>query len=329
MAQDEDKTNNKALSLQDEITGRLPSETFAHIAQCVFERINLGILITDTAGIIVSVNPAFTSLTGYSAEEAIGKNPSFLQSGRQAPEFYARLWNTLHGTGSWQGVVWNRRNDGEHYAELLSISSIFGPDGKVTHYIGTFSDITRLKKHEMHLEYLAHYDSLTNLPNRALLRDRLQQAMGHARREQLLLAVCVLDLDHFKPVNDQFGHAVGDELLMRASQRMSACLREIDTLARIGGDEFVILLGDLPNLYAFNDTLERLLASLTAPYNLAGHHFCISASVGVTVFPDNAENADTLLRHADKAMYEAKRAGGNCFRFYRPDHAQPEIDFDR
>src|SRR5690606_24617848 len=249
MAQEEDKTNNEVQAAPSEITGYMASEKFAHIAQCVFERINLGILITDAGGTIVSVNPAFTLMTGYSAEEAIGKNPSFLKSGRQAPEFYTQLWSTVRSTGSWQGVVWNRRSDGEHYAELLSISSICASDGRVTHYIGTFSDITRLKKHEMHLEYLAHYDNLTNLPNRALLRDRLQQAMAHSRREQLLLAVCVLDLDHFKPINDQFGHAVGDELLILASQRMSACLRETDTLARTGGDEFVILLGDLPNLY--------------------------------------------------------------------------------
>lgn len=323
MAQEEDKTNNEVQAAPSEITGYMASEKFAHIAQCVFERINLGILITDAGGTIVSVNPAFTLMTGYSAEEAIGKNPSFLKSGRQAPEFYTQLWSTVRSTGSWQGVFWNRRSDGEHYAELLSISSICASDGRVTHYIGTFSDITRLKKHEMHLEYLAHYDNLTNLPNRALLRDRLQQAMAHARREQLLLAVCVLDLDKFKPINDQFGHAVGDELLILASQRMSACLRETDTLARVGGDEFVILLGDLPNLYAFNDTLDRLLAAVTAPYDLAGHHLCISASVGVTVFPADPEDANTLLRHADKAMYEAKRAGGNCFRFYRPDQIRP------
>jgi diguanylate cyclase (GGDEF)-like protein/PAS domain S-box-containing protein len=319
MVQETDKNNNEAQSPQGGITGYLAGEKFAHIAQCVFEQINLGILITDATGIIVSVNPAFTLLTGYNAAEAIGKNPSFLQSGRQTPEFYTRLWSTLLSTGSWQGVVWNRRKDGEFYAELLSIANICAPDGSVTHYIGTFSDITRLKNYEMHLEYRAHYDSLTNLPNRALLRDRLQQAMAHARREQLLLAVCVLDLDHFKPVNDQFGHAVGDELLILASQRMSACLREIDTLARIGGDEFVILLGDLPNLNAFSYTLDRLLAALTAPYDLAGHHICIGASVGVTVFPTDSENADTLLRHADKAMYEAKRAGGNRFQLYRPE----------
>lgn len=318
MAQDAD-SYHKLPELAGKLGMDVSNEVFTQMASCIFERIGLGILVTDAKGIIVGVNPAFTILTGYSAGEAIGQNPSFLKSGRQSPEFYSQLWASLNTSGHWQGVVWNRRKSGEHFAELLSISSICAPDGSITHYLGTFSDITQIKEHEMRLEYLAHYDSLTQLPNRILLKDRLLQAMARCRRHQQYLAICVLDLDKFKPVNDQFGHVVGDELLILAAQRMDACLRDSDTLARIGGDEFVVLLCDLPSPDAGHETLGRLLQLLQSPFELGRQHLQIGVSIGVTLYPEDLCHADTLIHHADQAMYEAKHAGGNCYRVYRPD----------
>ncbi len=310
------QTESKPLSAGTAVTGS--GIASSDLAAGVLNAIHAGILITDTRGVIQAVNPAFTQVTGYSAEEALGKTPGFLKSGRQNAEFYTELWETLLRDGHWQGVVWNRRKSGEHYAELLSIASLRNAAGELTHYVGSFSDITRLKEHEMQLEYLAHYDSLTQLPNRVLLRDRLQQAMARARRRDHLLGVCVLDIDNFKPVNDQLGHALGDELLVLVAQRVNGCLRDSDTLARVGGDEFVILLNDLPRTDAGRDTLKRLLSALAQPFFLAGHRLQVAASIGVTLYPDDKTHLENLLRHADKAMYQAKQAGGCCYRVYCP-----------
>ena len=302
----------------------IPSSEFAHIAACVFERINVGAMITDASGTIVSVNPAFTALTGYRAEEAVGQKPSMLQSGRQDASFYVEMWRQLRAHGHWSGVVWNRRKDGAHYAELLTISSICAADGTVTHHVGTFSDITHTQEHAARLEQMAYYDSLTELPNRTLLNDRLHQAMARARRQHTRLAVCYLDLDRFKPVNDLFGHTVGDELLILVARRMVSCLRDGDTLARIGGDEFVVLLGDLPDEQAHESTLQRIRQALEPPFQLAGQSLQIGVCIGVTLYPDDTANGDDLLLHADTAMYAAKHAGGDGIRRYHPDMLSPD-----
>lgn len=301
----------------------MPSGDFVQIASAVFDRISVGTVVTDAEGIIVSINPTFSAITGYSRDEVVGKTPSILRSGRQDAAFYAGMWHSLRTSGGWTGIVWNRRKDGAHYAELLSISSIRAADGSITHYIGTFSDITHTQEYTDRLEHLAHYDSLTELPNRVLLADRLRQAMTRARRTEEKLAVCYLDLDKFKPVNDSFGHLVGDELLILAARRMSACLREGDTLARVGGDEFVILLGELPDEKAHEATLERLLQALEPPFHLAGQALQITGCIGATLYPDDFVNAEELLNHADMAMYAAKHAGGNAFRMYRAEMLNP------
>lgn len=309
----------KAGSASRDQTGiYIPSEEFAQIAACVFDRISIGTLITDARGVIVSVNPAFTVLTGYSREEAVGKRPSFLQSGRQSKTFYAEMWAALQAQGHWSGIVWNRRKDGAHYAELLTISSIHAADGNVTHHVGTFTDVTHAQEHAAQMEYLANYDSLTDLPNRSLFGDRLRHAMTRARRTDKLLAVCYLDLDGFKPVNDRCGHLIGDELLILAARRMSVCLRSSDTLARIGGDEFALLLCDLHDRHAHLSTLERVLQALDAPFLLADQALRISASIGAVLYPDDFVNAEELLKHADLAMYAAKKAGGSTYCVYSP-----------
>lgn len=294
----------------------LSCDEFLQLAACVFEHVDLGVLITDPAGTILSVNRAFVRMTGYEREEALGKSPAFLQSGRQGAQFYRDMWKALRERGNWSGVIWNRRKDGAHYAELLTISSIRQADGSISHYIGSFSDITQMKSHEANLERLAYFDSLTELPNRVLLADRLEQAILRARRSGQRLAVCVLDLDGFKPVNDRCGHAVGDEVLIAAAARLSASVRDSDTVSRVGGDEFVVLLEGGECEDDFAGTLQRMTAALLEPIEVAAGVFQLGVSVGVAFYPDTATNGRELLECADQAMYEAKRAGGARFHWF-------------
>ena len=252
---------------------------------------------------------AFTRSTGYSREEVLGKNPRLLKSGRHTPEFYAGLWASLLNSGTWSGEIWNRRKNGEIFPEWLTISSVRDSAGNVTSYIGATLDISLLKAREERLEYMAYFDLLTGLPNRALLIDRMNQAIAHARRLKQILAVGYLDLDGFKPVNDQFGHALGDLLLIEVASRISSVLREEDTVARLGGDEFVLLLQDLEQMEDCRVILQRLLERIGEPWPLAEGNVQISASIGVTLYPLDDSDPDSLLRHADQAMYRAKRLG--------------------
>ena len=286
-------------------------------AASVFSHAREGILVTAPDGSIVDANEAFTRITGYTRDEAIGRNPNMLRSGRQPAEFYETMWRQLAEDGHWTGEIWNRRKNGEVYAELLTISSVRDTDGRTQNYIGLFSDITAQKAHQRELESIAHYDALTGLPNRVLLGDRLRQAMLQSERRNLLLGVAYIDLDGFKAINDGFGHQTGDQFLISIAQRMKDALREGDTIARLGGDEFVVILLDLPSHQIAAPLLDRLLAAAARPVHLHGAEHRVSASIGVTFYPQSeSADADQLLRQADQAMYQAKLAGKNRCHFF-------------
>ncbi|MEW6164850.1 MAG: EAL domain-containing protein [Pseudomonadota bacterium] len=290
------------------------------LAASVYENAREGIVITDPQGRIIGVNPSFTMLTGYAPDEVVGRNPSLLKSGHQGAEFYAGMWQALVDAGYWQGEIWNRRKNGEVYAEMLTITAVHDEAGGLSHYLGIFTDVTDLKEQQRRLERLAHFDALTQLPNRVLLADRLQLALVQASRKHDLLAVAFLDLDEFKPVNDRLGHDAGDKLLMEVARRLKHCVRAGDTVARLGGDEFVLLLVGLESVQEADNALDRVLATLAEPCLLKGEPISISASIGVTLYPLDGADPEVLLRHADQAMYAAKQAGRNRYHLFDPEH---------
>jgi diguanylate cyclase (GGDEF)-like protein/PAS domain S-box-containing protein len=299
------------IELENEVAARKKAEEEIRLSASVFENSNDGILIANADNIIVDVNQAFSIITGYSKEEMLGKNPRVLQSGRHESIFYQSLWEQLSKTGHWRGELWNRRKNGEFYMELLDITAVKNLDGETTHYVAIFSDITTLNDSQKKLEHMAHFDALTQLPNRALLADRLEQSIAHADRANHLLAVCFLDLDDFKPINDKHGHQIGDKLLINVAARLKHALRNVDSVARLGGDEFVLLITNLNDTQELELVLSRVMAGITVPHLIDSLDLRISASVGVTLYPLDDSDADTLLRHADQAMYMAKRSGRN------------------
>ncbi len=303
------------VSLVD-ITERKQNEEQLRLAASVFANSQEGILISDADNRIIDINPAFTRLTGYSREEALGRNPRLLSSGKQDRMFYTRMWESINSRGEWQGEVWNRRKSGEVYAELLSIVAVKDAEGQLQHYVGAFSDITMLKQHEADLDRIAHYDVLTSVPNRRLLDDRMEQAIARARRHGKNLAICYLDLDGFKPINDQFGHEVGDSVLVEIAHRLQTVSRSDDTVARLGGDEFVLLWNDIGAESDCVQALERVLEKVSEPISVKGEPLAVSASIGVTLYPDDDVDSDSLLRHADHAMYSAKQLGKNRFQMF-------------
>ena len=300
-----------------DITERKQAEQKLQLAASVFTHAREGIMITATDGTIIDVNDAFSDITSYSHDEVIGQNPRLLSSGRHERQFYIELWQSLLEKGYWYGEIWNRRKNGEVYAVMQTISAVRDAEGNLRHYLSLFSDITLIKAREQELEHSAHYDPLTSLPNRALLADRLHQGIAQSRRRGNLLGVAFLDLDGFKIINDQYGHEAGDQLLIAVAANMKQTLREGDTLARMGGDEFVAELLDLVDVEASAPMLVRLLAAAAEPMQYGDLTLQVSASLGVTFYPQSENiDADQLLRQADQAMYQAKLAGKNRYHIF-------------
>lgn len=310
------------LGIAHDITERKAVEEKLGLAASVFTHAREAIVITDPEGNITSVNDAFSQITGYRPDEVIGKNPRLLSSGKQTASFYAAMWRDLTEQGHWHGELWNRRKDGNVYAELLTISAVHDAQGELQRYVALFTDISELKRHQRQLEHVAHFDGLTGLPNRVLFSDRLRQAMQWAQRNQTTLALAYMDLDGFKAINDRLGHDVGDKLLLQLANRLQRSVREHDTLARLGGDEFVALLPDVGNARNVLPLLQHLLEQISDEFDIDGELLAVSGSIGVTLYPQLAEDvdADQLLRQADQAMYQAKLAGKNRFQLF--DSAQ-------
>ena len=306
-------------SLFRDLTERKHSEARLQLAASVFSHAREGIIITDMDGRIVEVNDAFSKITGYSHDEVLGQNPRILGSGQQSAEFYATLWRTLGERGHWSGETVNRRKNGDLYPQLLTISVVRDATGSATNYVALFSDITAIHEHKKQLEHVANHDVLTNLPNRTLLTDRLHQAISYCQRRQRSLAVAYLDLDGFKSVNERFGRDVGDEMLTIIAQRLKSELLEGDTLARIGSDEFIAVLGDLETTQDCEPIIARLLAATATPVAIRNIELQVSGSIGVTLYPHDGADADQLIRHADQAMYLAKQAGKNRYHLFDVD----------
>ncbi len=305
--------------LQEHAAALGRAEAELRLYATVFTNASEGMLITDAHSRIIASNPAFSRITGYSPAEVVGRSPVLLNSGRQDSGFYRRMWSTLASRGKWQGELWNRRRDGSIYPEWLSITAVPGEGEATCNYIGIFSDITERKEAEARILHLAHHDPLTNLPNRALLNDRLSQSLLQARRDGRGAAVLLLDLDRFKTINDTLGHERGDSLLLEICARCRRVLRDTDTLARLSGDEFVIVLPDAATADLAADTARRILDAIALPCRLGEHELSITASIGIALFPRDGGDESTLLRNADAAMHRAKEAGRNAFEFYTED----------
>ena len=311
------------LAIKENITDRRRTEEALRIAATAFEA-REGMFITDAAGAILRVNKAFTEITGYTSEEVVDKTSSMFSSGRHDAAFHVAMQNTVEQDGAWQGEIWSRRKNGEIFPEWLTITAVRNNEGKITHHVSTFTDITQRKAAEDQIKHLAFYDPLTLLPNRRLLIDRMQQAMAASTRSGCEGALLFIDLDNFKALNDTLGHDKGDILLQQVAQRLKSCVREGDTVARLGGDEFVVMLEDLSKMpgeaAAQTETVgQKILYALNQRYDLAGHDYHNTASVGVTLFAEHQNNVDELMKRADLAMYQAKAAGRNTLRFFDPE----------
>ncbi|GAB6040023.1 two-component system response regulator [Endothiovibrio diazotrophicus] len=323
---EDERFTGSVVAFQD-ITHRREAEEGLKLSAKVIENSLEGIIITDPEARIRSVNPAFSNFTGYAEEEVLGHNPSILQSGRQGPEFYRQMWECLLSEGQWQGEIWNRHKNGEIYPEWLSISAIKDDHGRVSQYVGIFSDISALKLAEQRLEHLATHDMLTGLPNRMLLMDRLEQAIAGVRRQRSDMAVLFIDLDKFKPINDSYGHEAGDVVLQEVAWRLKSCVRETDTVARMGGDEFVIILQNVIDEQDVETVAQKILSRLDEPVEVVGHRCELGGSIGIALYSKGDRDVDALIGNADVAMYHVKEHGRDHYQFFHrlPEGARTQV----
>ena len=298
-------------------------------AAAVFDCTREGVLVTDAQGLIVHVNRAFMDITGYSREDVMGERPSLFKSGRHSSNFYQQMFQTLERTGEWSGEIWNRRKSGEIYPQWQTIRVIHNDQGQVSHYVAVFSDISAIKDSEHELAHLAHHDPLTDLPNRLLFTDRAEQALASAQVHKRGCALLLMDLDHFKIINDSLGHNVGDQLLKAVGERLKSLFGPGVTLARLGGDEFAVLAESCPQVVQAAALAQRMLDAMKEPFVFDGNQLFISASIGISLFPSDALSAEQLLRNADSALFKAKSAGREGYALYTEEltaHAQHRVE---
>ncbi len=299
-----------------DISERKKADESLRLSAKVFESTADGVIITDKNSSIIAVNLAFTRITGYSQTELVGKSPSILQSGRHDLSFYEEMWRQIVEASSWSGEIWNKRKNGEIYPERLNINAVHNETGDITHYVGVFSDISEIKRSQQQLDYLAHHDPLTDLPNRRLFNDRLKHAISRCKRRDEILVVMFIDLDNFKDINDTLGHAVGDQVLTLVAKRIVKSMRVVDTIARQGGDEFIVLLEDVKQIGSLEPLIGKLMDSLQQGHELGEHKVYTSASIGLSSYPNDGETPEILIQYADAAMYAAKEKGRNGYVFY-------------
>jgi diguanylate cyclase (GGDEF)-like protein/PAS domain S-box-containing protein len=312
-ASSRNRAMEKAKQLSTDLTN---SQEDLKIAETVFANSSEGMIITDVHANILTVNKAFTKITGYSLQEAINQTPRILKSNVQNNEFYKRMWETLKNEGCWQGELWNRRKNGTLFAEWLTINAYRNSEGSTIRYICIFRDITEEKATQEHIQHLAFYDPLTDLANRTLLEDRMINAIHEAKRDGSNIAILFIDLDRFKIINDSLGHHIGDKLLQEVSNRIKGCVRESDTVARLGGDEFIVLLTGFKGFERTTAVMSRITKCLDETFSIERHPFHLSISTGISLYPKDGQEPDVLLKHADTAMYQAKGAGGNNYQFF-------------
>lgn len=302
-----------------DITVRKQAEERLIFAQKVFDNSIEGIVVTDAAGIILQVNAAFSTITGYGAAEAIGQNTRILKSDKHLPSFYEEMWRKITTEGYWAGETWNRRKNGEAYPEWLTISAVKNDKGRITNFVSIFHDLSQHVQQQEVIQYQTQHDALTGLPNRVLINDRLENALEKNQRSGMKIALLYLDIDNFKYINDAFGHTVGDDILVELSKRFSNLMRNGDTMARLGGDDFLVLLTDLEDLNVVSNIAMRLLGSLEKPFYHDNVEFFVTASVGVTIAPDDGVDPVTLVKNSDIAMYRAKNLGKNNYQYFAPE----------
>jgi len=313
------ETPNYILAVIKDITAQKQAEERLVFAQKVFDNAIEGIVVTDADGSILQVNAAFSTITGYSAAEVIGKNPRILKSDKHFQSFYDEMWRKITTEGQWAGETWNRKKNGESYPEWLTISTVKNHTGEITNYVSIFHDISQDLQQQEVIQYQSQYDALTKLPNRVLMNERLDNALIKIQRSGKKIAILYLDIDNFKYINDAFGHNIGDDILIEISKRFSSLMRNEDTIARLGGDDFIVILNDFDALNTVTDIAKRLLDSFEKPFYQGEVEFFVTVSVGITIAPDDGEDSVTLIKNSDVAMYRAKNLGKNNYQYFSPD----------